>query len=29
MGNPNVMVTPLSIETKGFGVWWHKMVEKY
>ena len=24
MGNPNVLVTPLSIETLGLGEWWHK-----
>jgi len=28
MGNPNVLVTPLSIETLGFGDWWQKMIEK-
>ncbi len=27
MGNPNILVTPLSIETLGLGYWWQIMVE--
>ena len=29
MGNPNILVTPLTSETLGLPKWWHKTVEKY